>query len=152
MLLLQAAVRQALFGYLVFERCSQTFSLTLVKITVMNCRVAKEEKMKNREYRGEFSCWDDVTVFGGTCPKTQPRFVFAEYQTPSYEGYSTVIISDDGRNFSVVEGSHCSCYGLENQWSPTEHDRTEINKMMEASYGFFHDHRADLVKWLKHIS
>lgn len=46
--------------------------------------------MKNRNYLAEFQGWDDVfQSFSGECPQTEPRFVFAEYQAPSYEGYST---------------------------------------------------------------
>lgn len=109
--------------------------------------------MRNRTYKGEFSEWKNVAQnFGGNCPKVEPRFVFAEYEEPDYEGYATVITSADGRKFSVVEGSHCSCYGLEDQWESTEHNETEIKKMMEATYGFFHRNREDLTKWLKHIA
>lgn len=117
--------------------------------------------MKDREYRGDFEQWADdqktygdtvLGSYGGNCPTEEPRYVFAEYQTPSYEGYSTVITSSDGRKFEVVEGSHCSCYGLEGQWEPTEHTKDEIEKMMGATYGFFHDHRDELGKWLKHIT
>ena len=46
--------------------------------------------MKNRNYVGEFSAWADVNAsFGGKCPEQEPRYVFAEYEMPSYEGYST---------------------------------------------------------------
>lgn len=117
--------------------------------------------IKNNEYRGEFKGWDQDPkswsdsvhgCFGAPCPEKEPRFVFAEYQTPAYEGYSTVITSDDGEKFKIVEGSHCSCYGLEGQWEPTEHTKPEIEKMMEANYGFFHDNRVDLAKWLKRVT
>ncbi len=109
--------------------------------------------IKNREYRGEFSAWNDVSEsFGGGCPKTEPRYVFAEYQVSGYEGYSTVISSKDGKKFNVVEGSHCSCYGLENQWEPTDHTKKDLEKMMEATYGFFHDHRSELEKWIERIA
>lgn len=108
--------------------------------------------MKNRTYFGEFQGWDDVCGgYSGKCPQIEPRYVFAEYQTPSYDGYSTVIASDDARKFSVVEGCHCSCYGLEGQWEPTEHTVTELRKMMGAGCGFFHDHKDDLEKWLSHV-
>lgn len=109
--------------------------------------------MKNRNYIGEFADWNDVNYnFGGECPAKEPRYVFAGYDTPSYEGYSTVLTSNDGRKFSVVEGSHCSCYGLEGQWCPTEHSRTDIKKMMTATYGFFYQQRASLADWLAHVA
>lgn len=114
---------------------------------------SEEAMIKNKEYRGEFQQWSHVAEsFSGECPQSEPRYVFAEYQVPGYEGYSTVITSDDGEKFRVVEGSHCSCYGLEGQWEPTEHTKPEVEKMMEASYGFFHDNLADLSKWLKRVT
>jgi hypothetical protein len=45
--------------------------------------------------------------------------LLASYGTPSYEGYAFVLFSRDGKLYEV-NGSHCSCYGLENQWSPEE--------------------------------
>jgi hypothetical protein len=57
---------------------------------------------------------------------------------------ATVIVSHDGKKFEVVEGGHCSCFGLEGQWEPTGHSKAEIKKMMEADWGFFHDNRAEL--------
>lgn len=109
--------------------------------------------MKNREYRRKFQSWQHVVDnYGGNCPAKEPRFVFGEYETPSYEGYSTVITSDDGKQFTVVEGSHCSCYGLEGQWRPTHHAKDEIEKMLDATWGFFKDNRDDLQKWLKHVA
>lgn len=106
----------------------------------------------DRIYRDEFSNWAEVVEnFGGDCPKEEPRFVFAEYEQPSYEGYATVVTSDDGAKFNIVEGSHCSCMGLEDQWEPTEHTEPEIKKMTEASYGFFHRNRDDLATWIERI-
>ena len=41
------------------------------------------------------------------------------YETPSYEGYAFTLFRRDGLLFEV-NGSHCSCYGLEDQWSSEE--------------------------------
>lgn len=45
--------------------------------------------------------------------------LYANYETPPYEGYAHIIFVKDGRLFEVI-GSHCSCMGLEGQWSPEE--------------------------------
>lgn len=45
--------------------------------------------------------------------------VHAEYNQECYEGDATVIFVDKGK-FYISKGSHCSCYGLENQWEPEE--------------------------------
>ncbi len=46
------------------------------------------------------------------------EIIVAYYSYENYSGESTVIFKQDG-NLYEVEGSHCSCYGLEDQWSPT---------------------------------
>ena len=78
----------------------------------------------------------------------EPDKVFATYETPSYEGYALVIYKE-GSTYSVVEGSHCSCYGLEGQFEPTEgHSEADILKMTEASYGQFKDYAKEIKEWL----
>ena len=47
------------------------------------------------------------------------EILLASYGTPSYEGYAFVLFREDGKLWEV-NGSHCSCYGLEGQWSPEE--------------------------------
>ncbi len=55
---------------------------------------------------------EDLTTFKG-------KILFAEYDTPPYEGYAQVLFYQDGKLYEVY-GSHCSCYGLEGQWEPSE--------------------------------
>jgi hypothetical protein len=43
----------------------------------------------------------------------------AWYGYGSYDGSSLVIFEKDGKLYEV-NGSHCSCYGLETQWKPEE--------------------------------
>ncbi len=45
--------------------------------------------------------------------------LFAAYEGGSYEGDALVIYRKDGKLYEVG-GGHCSCYGLEGQWSPDE--------------------------------
>ncbi|GAB3763664.1 hypothetical protein GCM10028796_17570 [Ramlibacter monticola] len=47
------------------------------------------------------------------------EILLASYGTPSYEGYAFVLFRRDGKLYEV-NGSHCSCYGLEGQWEPEE--------------------------------
>lgn len=35
-------------------------------------------------------------------------------------------ISRNNGHYFVNEGSHCSCYGLEDQWDPTEYESKEL--------------------------
>jgi hypothetical protein len=45
--------------------------------------------------------------------------LFALYDGGGYDGWAIVIFEQDGKLFEV-NGSHCSCYGLEDQWNPEE--------------------------------
>ena len=44
---------------------------------------------------------------------------YAEYGGGGYEGWALVIFERDGKLYEV-NGSHCSCMGLESQWEPEE--------------------------------
>jgi len=92
--------------------------------------------MKNRNYYG-FSGWDGedyntlVRNFNISDPGSEPRFVYAVYSTPACEGSATVIFYRKGKWFEV-NGGHCSCYGLEDQWEPKEIDPQIHLKALEA--------------------
>ena len=45
------------------------------------------------------------------------EILLASYPTEEYEGSAFVLFRRDGQLYEV-NGSHCSCYGLENQWDP----------------------------------
>jgi hypothetical protein len=47
------------------------------------------------------------------------EILFAIYTNEGYSGDATVIFRQGGKLY-LVEGGHCSCYGLEGQWEPTE--------------------------------
>jgi hypothetical protein len=47
------------------------------------------------------------------------NILFASYGTDNYSGDAFVLFEQDGRLYEV-NGSHCSCVGLEGQWSPEE--------------------------------
>ncbi len=58
-----------------------------------------------KEFSAPASALDGATV------------LYAKYECECYEGQAEVIYEKDGELFEV-SGSHCSCYGLENQWEP----------------------------------
>ena len=47
------------------------------------------------------------------------NILFAAYTYENYSGEAFVLFEQDGKLFEV-NGSHCSCYGLEGQWEPEE--------------------------------
>ena len=72
----------------------------------------------NRNYFG-FQSWDDVmaqfeVAASDTLP--EPVFVWAIYNMASYEGDAVVVYATNDQWF-MAHGAHCSCYGLEGQWS-----------------------------------
>jgi hypothetical protein len=53
--------------------------------------------------------------------------LFASYTYEDYSGDAFVLFEKDGKYFEV-HGGHCSCYGLEDQWSPEE---IELDVLLE---------------------
>lgn len=52
-------------------------------------------------------------------PEPEGEILLAWYGNGSYEGSAFVVFRNDGKLYEV-NGGHCSCYGLEGQWSPEE--------------------------------
>lgn len=71
----------------------------------------------------------------------------AWYGYGSYEGSSLVIFEKDGKLYEV-NGSHCSCYGLEGQWEPEETNWKALE--MREFYGGY-DGSGDATKLLKKL-
>ena len=47
------------------------------------------------------------------------ELIIAEYDYGNWEGSAFILYEKGGKLFEV-NGSHCSCYGLEGQWNPEE--------------------------------
>lgn len=71
-----------------------------------------------------FDNWTEVQLqFGTTTPEPE-EVILAEYEQEYYEGRALVIYRN-GPKYYLNYGSHCSCYGLENQWGPEEYESRE---------------------------
>lgn len=79
-------------------------------------------------YEG-FENWTDVVQQFGTDEAEPDKVYVAAYATEGYEGQAVVIYRRDNK-FYVVEGSHCSCMGLEDQWTPEEYDADTMLKVL----------------------
>lgn len=68
-----------------------------------------------------FTCAEDVFDAFGVSEEERKgiEFIYADYDTPSYEGYAHVIFVLYGILYEV-NASHCSCYELDGQWLPEE--------------------------------
>jgi hypothetical protein len=115
-------------------------------------------------YFGQFSSLEDVAdefsgsgyYDGGNISKEDilntlrsAKVLYALYGTPSYEGYGFVLYEKDGKLYEV-NGSHCSCYGLEGQWSPEETSWEALKARNFGSY-MFEDVEPEAEKTLHHL-
>lgn len=55
--------------------------------------------------------------------------IAAAYSYEDYCGYASVVYVHDGVVYEV-HGSHCSCYGLEDQWKPEQANIAELRARM----------------------
>jgi hypothetical protein len=58
----------------------------------------------------------------------------ASYTYEDYSGSAYVLFEKNGHLFEV-HGSHCSCYGLEDQWEPEAVTREAILRRLKGSWG-----------------
>ena len=84
--------------------------------------------------------------------------LYASYQECGYEGYAWALTAIwDGCiggirkdvKFYMVEGSHCSCYGLEGQWKPVEITREFLEK---KEFWGYEDIKTDMLAALDHFN
>lgn len=57
----------------------------------------------------------------------------ASYTYEDYNGDAYVLFERDGKLWEV-HGSHCSCYGLEEQWEPEQTDEASIRHRFTKGY------------------
>ena len=63
------------------------------------------------------------------------NILFASYDYENYSGDAWVLFEKGGKLYEV-HGSHCSCYGLENQWDEEEVVLKEIeNRLIKGDFG-----------------
>lgn len=74
--------------------------------------------------------------------------VAGNYKQESYEGSAAVLFVDDGKLF-WVSGSHCSCFGLENQWSPEEVTIEQVRHIAARGYGTEQEIAEEAIKILE---
>lgn len=70
------------------------------------------------------------------------EIVFHDYSYEDYNGSALTIYRKDGK-FYHVEGGHCSCYGLEGQWTPEEMPLEALLQFARSTYHFGYDSSDD---------
>jgi len=68
--------------------------------------------------------WSSDFVVAEDFP-TDAEILFAAYGQEGYDGAALVVYERDGKLYEV-NGSHCSCYGLEDQWQPEETSKAAL--------------------------
>lgn len=99
-------------------------------------------------FYGDWSCVDDM-VRDFSIDKKDLKGVtilFAWYEYEDYSG-SAFVLFRYKRKLYEVNGSHCSCYGLEDQWEPEE---TSVEAVLKRKhYGVNPKTVKALVEYLK---
>ncbi len=107
-------------------------------------------------YLHRWSSGDDVERDFEVTLSSDIEILFASYGGGSYEGDAFLLYRQDGKLYEV-NGSHCSCYGLEGQWEPEETTIAAIeDRIINGNLGHDSENRfavklADLLKRIKEV-
>lgn len=63
------------------------------------------------------------------------EILLAAYSYECYSGQAVVVFKKDSQLWTV-NGSHCSCYGLEGQWEPEEASISQLEHILEKGWEF----------------
>jgi hypothetical protein len=100
-------------------------------------------------YFGDFADREDV-LKNFNIDKLNGVILFAGYDYEDYSGSADVIFVEKGKLYHV-EGSHCSCYGLEDQWNPVELPIEAIQHLCEKGYGPLNRYKDHILEALRVI-
>ena len=86
-------------------------------------------------YLGNWSCKADVENDFAVKLEKNVHILVASYEYGDYEG-SAFVLFKQGRKYFEVNGGHCSCNGLEEQWDPEETSLQAIrHRVKEGNLG-----------------
>lgn len=85
-------------------------------------------------------------------PPETVKVLFGYYKDENYEGEAFVLFEDSGELYEV-NGSHCSCYGLEGQWEAEKVDLDAlahrlINGRLGQGYHRENEFREELMNFI----
>ncbi len=76
--------------------------------------------------------------------------LYGYYSYEDYSGEAFVLYEKDGKLWEV-NGSHCSCYGLEGQWDPEETSVAAVEKRLGDAYGFYQGNKTEIQETLDKV-
>ncbi len=81
-------------------------------------------------YYDLFTDWKSVQDEFSMDEPEPDEVLVAAYEYEDYSGSADVFYRRGDKYYSVSAG-HCSCYGLEGQWEPTEYTKDELVAALE---------------------
>lgn len=105
---------------------------------------------RNPVFLNLFANQEDVFNQFGISDTSGIKILFASYVDENYSGDAWVLFSKRGELYEV-NGSHCSCYGLEGQWEPELVSLPELeNRIKNGTFGtlYGNDFRDCLIQFL----
>jgi len=81
-------------------------------------------------YHDIFKDWGSVAHEFEIDRAEPDEVLFAAYEYENYSGDALVIFREGGETKAVF-GSHCSCYGLEDQWKPEPMTAEMLGRMVQ---------------------
>lgn len=104
------------------------------------------------KYLGNWSSKSDMCNDFGIDLGEDVHIIIASYDTPEYEGYAFVLYEQNGKLYEV-NGSHCSCFGLEDQWEPEETTIQAIKHIYEngSKWSSFNSYCGDNCNELREV-
>lgn len=81
-------------------------------------------------FKDLFKSWQDVQKEYETKENEPEEILLAYYGYESYSG-SSIVIYRNNSSYSVVQGGHCSCHGLEGQWEPIEYNKNLLIEVLK---------------------
>lgn len=104
------------------------------------------------KFYGVWSCKKDVASDFSIDVKALDglMILMAYYGQGDYEGQAFVLFKRDDQLWEV-NGSHCSCMGLEGQWEPEETTVAALQHRLEQGSCFYYSDGPDVAKRLGQI-
>lgn len=87
------------------------------------------------KYFGNWNCKEDVARDFSVDVEALGNVLFAWYGYGDYDGSAFVLTEIDGKLYEV-NGGHCSCHGLEDQWSLEETSVEALAHVLKEGYRF----------------
>ena len=78
--------------------------------------------------------WADIQDAFRSDEREPDEVLIARYTSDSYDGLA-IVLYRSGAEYRYVRGSHCSCFGLENQWDPETYTLETLIAALERAPG-----------------